>query len=171
MAPIPVPATRELLEKVARAAASLVDVVYEFEDDAEHLAMCMQQPLEELDELLVAAGLRPRPPTPEEAREEALRWLAGRIEAHGLPLIPELQQYASQEQPRSTASRWETVKGRQLTERTLYRCTQCGRESYTPDKICGVSGCGHEEYPELARKWREGIPKRDQFFSGPVRDG
>lgn len=159
--PMPVPANRALLEQIARASADLVNIVYEFADeDRDTLQSCMLQPLDHLDDLLVQAGLRPQPPPPP-TEEEIAAWVGTRVRANEGEVSPKL----------GSGARWHIVEGRSLKERVLYRCTLCGRLSHTPDKICGVSGCGHDEHPELARKWREGIPKRDQFFSGPVREG
>lgn len=46
------------LEKIARAAADLVNTIYEFDFDPETIP----KPLDYLDDLLVEAGYRPKPP-------------------------------------------------------------------------------------------------------------
>lgn len=48
---------RERFEKIARSAAALVNTIYEFDFDPQTI----DEPLNELDDLLVEAGYRPAP--------------------------------------------------------------------------------------------------------------
>lgn len=40
-------------------------------------------------------------------------------------------------------TRWELLGETSPSGKALYKCTQCGRKSYTPDKWCGVT-CGDQ---------------------------
>lgn len=91
--PYPVPATRLLLERIARAGTRVVEVLYEFEDSPEDAVVCLQEPVSHLDNLLREAGLRPSSLSEEEMHEESMRWLAKRLKEQGVPLIPELAPY------------------------------------------------------------------------------
>lgn len=41
------------------------------------------------------------------------------------------------------ATRWELLEETSPSGKTLYKCTQCGRKSHTPDKWCGTT-CGDQ---------------------------
>lgn len=41
------------------------------------------------------------------------------------------------------ATRWELLEETSPSGKTLYKCTQCERKSYTPDKWCGTT-CGDQ---------------------------
>jgi hypothetical protein len=61
----------ELLVKIAKASAKLVDAYYEFDElDADSLEQCLIHPLEEVDDLLIEAGYRPEPPPPPDLDED-----------------------------------------------------------------------------------------------------
>ena len=64
-------------ERIARAAADLVNVIYEF--DAE--PSTMKEPLDALDDLLVEGGYCPAYVAPTEAQINA--WIVARVRANG----------------------------------------------------------------------------------------